>query len=77
MSLAIECGATHSSVLYMDGEKELKRLTMGSANFKMMSEPDLEGFFQSISTTLGKIPVNELGIGMPGIITEADVQVTV
>jgi hypothetical protein len=70
MSLAIECGATYSTILY-NGDAKESIFKMGSANFKNMTCIELEGFFRNIKTKLGT-DIHQLGIGMPGIISMDD-----
>lgn len=74
MSVAIEGGATSSSVLYTseDVDDSMKFFKMGPANLKLMSQLELERFLRGIKVSLEKDSVNNLGIGMPGIITEQD-----
>lgn len=74
MSLAIECGATSSSILYLNSEKGLNfKFQMGPANYKILSSMELEGLFRNIKVKLGNdCQVIQGGIGMPGIMTDED-----
>jgi len=73
MSLAIESGATSSTVLYLPkNEADSITLTLGPGNFRLMSPQQLEDFFQEIKIGLKGSPVTSLGIGMPGILTDRD-----
>lgn len=76
MSLAIECGATTSDVFLVDDDGNIqKRLLLGSANYVLMDESELEGFFLEIRHNLLTFRIHSIGIGMPGIVDIKDRQV--
>lgn len=76
MSLAIECGATSSDVvLVADNGSIQKHIRFGSANYQLMGEEKLEIFLQDIRDHLLSLPIRSIGVGMPGIVDSADVQV--
>lgn len=76
MSLAIECGATSSDVILVaDNGNIQKHFRLGSANYQLMDDEQLEIFFHNIGDRLISLPVHSIGIGMPGIVDSTDVQV--
>jgi hypothetical protein len=73
MSLAIESGATSSSVVYIpdgSGKNETLRFRLGPANFCLMTHNQLSEYFREIKSALKGASVRTVGIGMPGILNE-------
>ncbi len=76
MSLAIECGATSSdAILIADDGTIQKHIRLGSANYQLMDEDKIKVFFQEIREFLFSYPIHCIGVGMPGVVDIADVQV--
>ena len=84
MSLAIECGATSSVVVYVAPEVEgtdiqyeqTTRFHYGPANYKLLKPLELERFFRTIHDEIDKPAVRSLAVAMPGILNDFDRKVS-
>lgn len=78
MSLAIECGATNSVVVFVDDDQyeidfdKTKRYHFGPANFKLLKPIELSRFFGNIYTSIEDKQVNALAVAIPGLLSESD-----
>jgi hypothetical protein len=66
--LAIESGATSSSVVYIpdgSGKNETLRFRFGPANFCLMTLTQLSKYFREIKSAVKGASVSTVGIGMP------------
>jgi len=72
MSLAIECGATNSTAVYIRDNGTKKVFELGPANFKILPHAELKSMFANLKTQLANENVNSIGIGMPGLLSDKD-----
>jgi len=69
--LGIETGGSHTSVMLADGEgRTLATFTLGPANLRLISDPDLRRLLREIHVQTGR--VDTIGAGVAGLRNERD-----
>ena len=84
MSLAIECGATSSVVVFIAPEVEQNdiqyeqttRFHYGPANYKLLKPLEHKKFFRVIHDEINQDGVISLAVAMPGILNDFDRKVS-
>ena len=68
--LGIECGGTRTVALLVDGNRPVKRIEIGPANLRLLSDAELARHFRSLRASFPRPAA--IAIGMAGARTLAD-----
>ena len=72
--LGLECGSTRSIVVLSDEHGDcVSRFELGPANFRLISQPQMETLFRRVAAQVPRPAA--VGIGMAGVISESERQV--